>query len=169
MSIVTEKGDDGFTDYPGVSAINEDCGRIRKDHPFIEYLGTIDELDAFLALCEIALQSDGNAHFSGLIKKVREELFSADNQQHTDWLEQQIAVLEKENPTQGFVKTWTNTTAAKINIARTICRRCERVLVHSQTTVPSSLSWLNRLSDLLFLLAVSVEKNPCKEITQPNI
>ena len=159
-SIVTEKGDDGFTDYPGIPEINENNRRIRKDHPYIEYLGTLDELDAFLALCEIALQSDGNAHFSGLIKKVREELFAIDNHHHTNWLEQQIATLEKENQIQGFVKTWTNTTAAIINIARTICRRCERALVHSQTTVPSSLSWLNRLSDLLFLLAVSVEKTP---------
>ena len=167
MSIVTEKGDDGFTDYPGVSAINEDCGRIRKDNPYIEYLGTLDELDAFLALCEIALQSDGNGQFSGLIKKVREELFASDNHQHTNWLEQQIAALEKENPVQGFVRTWTNTTAATINIARTICRRCERILVHSQTTVPFSLPWFNRLSDLLFLIAVSVEKNPCEK-TQPN-
>ena len=175
MSITTKEGDDGFTDFIGS---NGNIGRVRKDHPIIEVLGSLDELDANLALCEIALQSDGNGHFSGLIKKARKELFISDSHLNTNWLEQQILELEKENPIQDFVRTWTNITAATINAARTICRRCERAMIYAEAsssaetgknlkiTVPSSLHWLNRLSDLLFLLAVSAERTAVKKITQ---
>ena len=172
MSITTKKGDGGFTDLPDTATGIENNGRVQKDHPYIEYLGTLDELDASLALCEIALQSNSTAHFSSLIKKVREALFTADNHPDIAWLEQHIETLEKENPIHGFVKNWTNPAAAAINAARTVCRRCERraitALTANSATVEISsplnaaCALLNRLSDLLFLLAVAEEKNFCK-------
>ena len=172
MSIVTKKGDDGFTGFSGKIGLfgkSENDRRLRKDHPYIECLGELDELDAFLALCEIELKSNGNIRFSKIINEVRGDLFSINKQLNVEVLEQYIAELEKENTTGGFIRTWTKPGSAIINTARTICRRCERRMVtalsgmaeaeeFSGTNAKILLPWLNRLSDLLFLLAVSEEK-----------
>ena len=162
MSIVTKKGDDGFT------------GKTRKDHPYIECLGELDELDAFLALCQIKLQVNGNTDFYKIINEARGALFAKNKQLNIQTLEQYIAELEKENTTGGFIRTWTKPTSATINAARTICRRCERRAVTALynmaeaddflgINVKTLVPWLNRLSDLLFLLAVAEEKKPGKQ------
>jgi len=179
MSIVTKKGDGGYT------------GHFRKDDPCIECLGTLDELDAFLSLCEVTLKSEGNDAFAEILKEVRETLFTvimpvfADSflpdkngltaaieksALNTAQLERRITELEKENPVRGFVRTWTRPTAAYLNTARTICRRCERSMVTAVVPVAAEadhtsgintaalLPWINRLSDLLFLLALAEEQ-----------
>ena len=175
MSISTKKGDDGFTGIPGT---NE---RLRKDHPYMEFLGELDELDAHLALCAIALKTGGSPKSAELIEEVKieltdvmiplaAELFGRSGKKtapaklclNTGQLDQHIAALEKENPVTGFVKTWSKPASAAINTARTICRRCERRSVTALQTCAACtefLPWLNRLSDLLFLLAASEEKD----------
>ena len=155
---------------------------LRKDHPLIECLGTLDELDAFLAQSEIAFKTGGNECFTGIIGEVRKELSSkvmpliaqvpglfgpdrkpAEIYPDTKRLEQWITELKKENPVSGFVHTWTNPVSAVLNIARTVCRRCERRMVSAlaaetvevENSGGALLTWINRLSDLLFYLAVS--------------
>ena len=179
MNITAKKGDNGFTDH------------VRKDDSRIECLGTLDELDAFLSLCEIMLKSEGNAAFADITKEAREVLFTVimpvfvrsflsdknelpgetkKNALNTARLDHYITELEKENPARGFVRTWTKPAAAYLNTARTICRRCERRMVAvaaintpeidnaSKTNKAALLSWINRLSDLLFLLALAEEQ-----------
>jgi cob(I)alamin adenosyltransferase len=183
MSIVTKKGDNGFTDFPDYKSGGKNT-RVRKDDARIECVGELDELDAFLSLAEIELQSCGNSRFADIMANVRETLFTAVmsaaanstpaaclSAADIEWLEKQVALLEKENPFRGFVRSWTKPGAAALNIARTVCRRCERRMVsavvnntatHSpdiETAQAGALQWINRLSDLLFVLAVSAEKS----------
>ncbi|MDR2071967.1 MAG: ATP:cob(I)alamin adenosyltransferase, partial [Spirochaetaceae bacterium] len=73
-----------------------------------------------------------------------------------------IAELEKKQPVQGFIQTWTNPGAVKLNISRTVCRRAERCMAGLGIADPGYLpllTWLNRLSDLLFLLAAAEEQD----------
>ena len=177
MGITTKKGDGGFTYLPGTEKPGE---RVRKDDPRIEFFGTLDELDAFLALGEIALKSNGALHSADIIAETRKGLIhalavkTAEIASHTAWLEQQIALLEKKHPVRDFARSWTSDAAAHLNAARSMCRRAERrwitaaeknaAEISSSTTGCKAIDWesmypwLNRLSDLLFLLAVSEEK-----------
>ena len=183
MGVVTRGGDGGFTGLPGTGK----TGRVRKDDPLIECLGALDELDAFCALAEIELKSSGDPRNRNIIAEVREELFNVvmpaaarlfsaplskeRGAPNCARLEQQIAELEQENSPQGFMRTWTKPAAAALNAARAICRRAERRMTAASFTyvkpaesapgledAAALLPWLNRLSDLLFLLAVSEER-----------
>jgi len=165
MGIVTNQGDDGFT---GLYSNGE---RVRKDHSLIEYAGSLDELDAFLALGEIILKSEGSSLFAGIIEEIRKQIHAGimpfklqELPLYTGWIERQIDLLEKENPVHNFEHSWTKKGSAVLNVARTVCRRCERHFATAEkyggrkNPEAEMLVWLNRLSDLLFLLAVSEEQ-----------
>jgi cob(I)alamin adenosyltransferase len=168
MSISTTAGDDGCTDLLGGE-------RVPKDHPRIECLGTLDELNAFLgdARCAAA-----EPHTREIIEIIQKELFvlggilavpnaasdSAlpDTKQRTggpldiqrlgDWVRE----LEAPLPFQGFAVPGASPSSAKLDIARTVCRRLERrmVTLDRLEEVPgTALAYINRLSDLLFMLA----------------
>ncbi|GHV85500.1 hypothetical protein AGMMS50230_11080 [Spirochaetia bacterium] len=134
-------------------------------------MGTLDELDAFLALCETTLAAHSGV-VTERIAEVRQMLFrlmpalaglpSESAGADIAKLEQWITALETENPIQGFVRNWTRPGAAQLNAARTICRRAERRLaaaLESENALVPYLVWLNRLSDLLFLLAILEERH----------
>jgi cob(I)alamin adenosyltransferase len=72
------------------------------------------------------------------------------------WMDDWIRVLEGEVPFRGFVLPGSNPVSAKLDIARTVCRRAERRLITLDRLdgAPAAVRrYLNRLSDLLFLLA----------------
>jgi cob(I)alamin adenosyltransferase len=78
------------------------------------------------------------------------------------WIDGWIAALEGESPVRGFVLPGSNPVSAKLDIARTICRRAERRLAaldRLEGTPPAIRRYLNRLSDLLFLMA-RAEQDP---------
>jgi cob(I)alamin adenosyltransferase len=161
MGITTKKGDGGFTDFGG--------GRIRKDDPRIETLGVLDELDAFLA----------DAAFSGtpgsaeILEEVRRDLWDLSEVRQNlsaktggtgkasgiERLERRITELEEKYSPGGFIRRWTKPAAIKLNIARTICRRAERNILRGNAGPEDSALpvYVNRLSDLLFLLAAAAE------------
>ncbi len=166
MKIYTKTGDDGTTGLLG-------AGRVAKDDPRIESYGTVDELNAVLGLARttggIDLQVDN------LIIRVQNDLFAvgaalADPDPQGKFhnavaegfaarLEAEIDRLEGELPplTQ-FILPGGTAAAAQIHLARTICRRAERLVVHlghqQGGDVPHDLiCYLNRLSDFLFVLA----------------
>ncbi|MCL1815625.1 MAG: ATP:cob(I)alamin adenosyltransferase [Treponema sp.] len=168
MSIVTKKGDGGNTFLPGKTEA------VQKDHPRIECLGALDELDAFLVVSEISLMVNGSSPAAKVISEIRKELSTVVMPAaagslvidipglNTDWLERQIIKMEEKNPLRGFVRTWTRAAAANLNAARSICRRAERRMTSAaksgqENAGAALLPWLNRLSDLLFMLAVSEE------------
>jgi cob(I)alamin adenosyltransferase len=163
MGITTRAGDDGTTSFLG-------SGRVPKDHPRIECLGALDELNAFLGAARAAVKPQAGK----IIKEIQEEIGTisgiiagaavTDGKEpvfNTGRLENRAAELEAAlPPLRNFIIPGENPAAAQLHIARTVCRRAERRLVsldHAEPVPPGLLRYMNRLSDLLFLLARDAE------------
>jgi cob(I)alamin adenosyltransferase len=167
--IYTKAGDRGET---GLG----DGRRVPKDDPRVEAYGQVDELNAVLGL--LAAYCPGGPE-AGLIRSVQNDLFDvgadlcvppADGEQpgqrlrvtaaQAERLEQAIDRLnEPLEPLHSFVLPGGTPAAAWLHLARTVCRRAERAsvaLAKSEPVNPQVLVYLNRLSDLLFVLARSV-------------
>ena len=154
MKIYTRTGDHGQTSLFGGK-------RVAKHDARIEAYGTVDELNSFLGavsgIAEIpAIQSDlfeigahlaspGTSRFSGVDVARIEDLERA-----IDAMESELA------PLTTFVLPAGSPAAAQLHIARTVCRRAERRVVALDDDSPATLStiaYLNRLSDYLFVAA----------------
>lgn len=166
MKIYTRRGDRGETDLIG-------AGRVPKDHPRVGAYGAVDELNAALGSAA-ALTPHGDVR--ALLEAVQRHLFSlgaylaTPEERHrapagirapTDLevteLEARIDTFEGElPPLQRFVLPGGTPVAAALHVARTVCRRTERILVsldRAERLEPTAVRYLNRLSDLLFVLA----------------
>ncbi|MGD9645547.1 MAG: cob(I)yrinic acid a,c-diamide adenosyltransferase [Pirellulales bacterium] len=165
MKIYTKTGDTGETGLFGGP-------RVRKDAPRIEAYGTVDELNAVLGLARVAELPE---EIDALLQRVQNELFDLGAELATPDAQQrglrslgaaQIAVLEQAidrgqaqlEPLREFILPGGSRGAAQLHLARTVCRRAERRLV-TLAAVPSErlaaepIVYLNRLGDLLFVLA----------------
>lgn len=163
MKIYTKTGDQGETGLFGGP-------RVRKDHPRIEAYGTVDELNALLGKVRSgALPKD----IDSLLAIIQNELFdlgaelaTPDPAKHgTNLLgSAQISALESAidryeatlEPLKQFILPGGTPAAADLHLARTVCRRAERHLITLAAIEPISadlIIYLNRLSDLLFVLA----------------
>lgn len=156
--ICTRTGDGGET---GLG----DGSRVPKDDARIDALGSVDELNSQLGLlvaaighddirtCLTRIQNDlfdlgGELSIPGYELLVEEQLIDLEN-----WLTHYNADLA---PLKEFILPGGTREAAHAHVARTVCRRAERALVHlsAGTDVPQlGVRYLNRLSDLLFVLA----------------
>jgi len=161
MGISTGTGDDGSTEIIGGK-------RLAKDHPLVECLGTIDELNAFLGDAKVAM-ADTPQNRRQLIEEIQRTLFvisgiiagSAAQTPDAGNLSVLIAKIESTlPPVPGFAVPGERPISAKLHIARAVCRRAERRLLGmgcpetiSAEDYSRLLAWFNRLSDLLFLLA----------------
>jgi cob(I)alamin adenosyltransferase len=165
MGIVTKTGDDGYTILDGK--------RLRKDHPIAECLGTLDELNAFLGDAKASLDAAAHGvYISDIINGVQKDLSSImgllagmsvlEEGIDEDRLNRLINELEAGLPAiTSFAFPGANPASAKLHIARTICRRAERRLTALELdgkTRAVIAPYINRLSDLLFLLAQLQEK-----------
>jgi cob(I)alamin adenosyltransferase len=169
LKIYTKTGDDGTTGLLG-------AGRVAKDDPRIESYGTIDELNATLGMVRAV---DGlDPEFDALIAQLQNDLFvvgaaladpdpngrfhNAVAEGYASRLEAEIDRLESTlPPLTRFILPGGSAAAAQLHLARTICRRAERHVVRLNrdpvADVPLLLVvYLNRLSDLLFVLARAV-------------
>jgi cob(I)alamin adenosyltransferase len=127
----------------------------------------LDELNAFLGDARAAAKKDRTGE---LLLEIQRELFSLagiaacpgdtppagvslpDDQR----LGALVREFEEAHPIKSFIIPGSNAAAAKLDIARTVCRRAERRLVtldRTEGVPPALLRYLNRLSDLLFMLA----------------
>ena len=124
MKISTKLGDSGTT-----RLLNEK-GRVSKEHPMIEYLGTVDELQSILGLIE---DED--------IDRIQSELYflMGGKEVSPDWMNTDIPTQKNFILPKGL---W--------QVARTVCRRAERRAV----TAGEDVQYLNRLSDLLYKKAL---------------
>ncbi len=167
FSIVTKTGDNGTTGLYGGD-------RTSKADMRIEAIGTVDELNAMLGC--ILSREDLPLAISSHLTHVQHQLFTlgADlaaplpsatkakriTLQHVTLLEEWIDALEAElPPLTKFILPSGSETGSLLHLARTICRRAERhmVALHAEHPVNVQASvYINRLSDLLFLLARSV-------------
>ena len=171
MKIYTKTGDDGTTGLLG-------AGRVGKDDPRIDSYGTVDELNAVLGLVRASGGLDADA--DALVARVQDDLFAvgaaladpdpkgrfhnAVAEGFVGRLEAEIDRLEADlPPLSQFILPGGSPAASQIHLARTICRRAERLVVHlgrrPGVDVPHHLvAYLNRLSDFLFVLARAVNR-----------
>ena len=164
MKIYTKQGDDGNTGIWGGN-------RIAKDDCRIDAYGTLDELSATLGMA--ASCGDHSGEFVDLIRSIQHQLFGIGSELATDDPQslpfppidkQAIRQLELEidrvdaklPPLKNFILPGGVTGASTLHLARTVCRRAERRVVSlSKLTNINSviIPYLNRLSDLLFVMA----------------
>lgn len=165
MKIYTRTGDDGTTGLFGGP-------RVRKDSPRIEAYGAVDELNCVLGLTRAAQPP---AEIDALLERFQNELFELGAElaspqaeklgtatigpTHVERLEQAIDRFEAGlTPLRQFILPGGAPCAAWLHLARTVCRRAERRVVAlaslpGETVSASAVTYLNRLSDLLFVLA----------------
>jgi cob(I)alamin adenosyltransferase len=180
MRIYTRTGDEGTTGLFG-------GGRVPKDDARVEAYGDVDELNASLGLARsleadpridetlVAVQRDLFAIGALLATpdpiKMREQLAKARiDDARIAQLEHTIDEGEAElTPLRAFIVPGGTPKAAALHVARTVCRRAERRVVHLSHTVelpPVAAIYLNRLSDLLFVLArVATRRAGAGEVT----
>jgi cob(I)alamin adenosyltransferase len=165
MKIYTRQGDRGQTCL-------FDGRRVPKDDLRIETYGTVDELSSVVGLAICACQAED---LRALLQRVQVDLFAlgADlatpagspneakvtrvSPAQADGLEREIDRMQAGLPAlRRFVLPGGTEAAARLHVARTVCRRAERLLVRLMTAEPvgeATLVYLNRLSDLLFVAA----------------
>lgn len=170
MKIYTKAGDDGTT---GILAGR----RVPKSDPRVSAYGTIDELNAILgfartfeideraAQCLATLQNELFTLGSALADpSVNGPFHHLIDSSRVEELERTIDALELElGPLTQFILPGGHPAAAQIQIARTVCRRAERLVVAlgrmpDEDVPPALLAYLNRLGDLLFVLARFVNR-----------
>jgi cob(I)alamin adenosyltransferase len=165
MKIYTRTGDDGTTGLFGGR-------RVPKSDARIECYGTVDELNAAVGL----VASGAEASLAEKLARVQNELFVIGSHLATphddtrrlaqvpDLDGSTIARLESEideadarlAPLRNFILPGGSESAARLHLARTVCRRAERLLVAfagEQPVEPVIVRYLNRLSDWLFVYA----------------
>lgn len=176
MKIYTKTGDGGETSLFGGK-------RVPKSHIRIDAYGTVDELNSYLGLLR---DQNIDKHHKTFLINIQQELFVVGaflaTPKESETLkngksrlglgvfgEKELAVLEKEidfldnqlTPMTHFILPGGNISVSHCHIARTICRRAERicVLLEEQETVNIGvIQYLNRLSDYLFVLARMLSK-----------
>ena len=171
MKIYTGFGDKGKTRLYGGEVV-------AKDHPRVEIYGTLDELNSWLGLIVVTENDDEikNAltkiqnhifDISSLIAtpddKNRNQLKNKINKFDFHFIEELIdQINEKLNPLQNFILPGGSILSSYYHISRTICRRAERSLIQlfeRKEIENDILIYLNRLSDLLFILARYANKS----------
>lgn len=170
MKIYTKTGDIGETSLFGGK-------RVLKSELRIETYGTVDELNSWIGLVRDVLTK---AEQKDLLKEIQDRLFTlgaelaADpdrkNLKHPDLHESDIELLEKAidkmdeqlEPLKNFILPGGHVHVSYCHVARTICRRAERLAValhHATPIDPLAIKYLNRLSDFLFTLSRKMAKD----------
>ena len=166
--IYTRTGDDGTTALGSGQ-------RIRKDSARVAAYGTIDETNAAIGMARVHI-AESHPELDAMLARIQNDLFdlgaelsvpATGEEQKTPRLEitaAQVKRLENEidrlnaelQPLRSFVLPGGTPGAAALHMARTICRRAERLMVSlaadpNETVSPVALQYVNRLSDLLFV------------------
>ena len=163
--VYTRTGDDGTT---GLGS----GGRVGKDSPRIEAYGTVDELNSHIGL---ALATGINEAIAVPLAAIQNDLFHLGSDlcvpeeekarrpvpeieaRHIEALEELMDRLSDElAPLENFVLPGGSPGAAQLHVARTVCRRAERVVIalsRSEKVGAFTVKYLNRLSDALFVMA----------------
>ena len=168
MKIYTRTGDAGETGL-------FDGTRVPKSDPRVAAYGDVDELNAWLGLARTTLQDD---EVSAMIERVQRDLFAlgarladpahriaervskaavtaGDIKRLEEWIDRLEAGLP---PLRRFILAGGSHAGATLHLARTVCRRAERSMValardHGVALEPDLLTYVNRLSDFLFVAA----------------
>jgi cob(I)alamin adenosyltransferase len=163
--VYTRTGDDGTTGLGGGQ-------RVGKDTPRIEAYGTVDELNSVIG---VALAAGVNEAIAEPLRGIQNELFHLGSdlcileedktrrpvprieERHVVALEGLMDRLSEElSPLENFILPGGAPGAAQLHVARTVCRRAERLLValaRTEAVGEWTVRYLNRLSDALFIMA----------------
>lgn len=156
--IYTRTGDSGTTGLGNGT-------RVEKDDPRIEAIGTIDELNSQIGLMLAGVLPE---NVNQMLTHIQHDLFdmggelcmpdvSTISQNQVDYLEQSLDQLNSDlSPLKEFILPGGCESAAICHVARAVCRRAERcvnTLAKQETISDITLKYLNRLSDLLFVIA----------------
>lgn len=163
--VYTRTGDDGTTGLGGGQ-------RVPKDSPRIEAYGTVDELSSAIGVA-VALGLD--PRLAETLARVQNDLFNLGSdlcileedkarmpvpvveERHVDALERLMDDLSRElAPLANFILPGGTPGAAQLHVARTVCRRAERLVValaRDEAVGTQVVRYLNRLSDALFVMA----------------
>lgn len=177
--IYTRTGDDGTTGLVR--------GPRRKKHDMrVEAYGTVDETNAFVGLARIECAK--NPDMDTVLRRIQNDLFDVGSdlatpgddagqeypslrttEQQITWLEDQIDLYnEKLEPLKSFILPGGTPLAATLHTARTITRRAERIVAELADLEPDTntlaMRYLNRLSDLLFVLARVANNNGTEDV-----
>ena len=175
--IYTRHGDRGETHLG-------DMSRVPKTHPRIEAYGVVDELNAFvglmLASCEVPEDR------AGWLQRIQNELFDlgadlsvppSDEErsrlrltpQYVEWLEKACdEVNENLEPLRSFTIPGGSLLAAHLHVCRTVCRRAERrAIACGEAINAETVRYLNRLSDLLFILSRAANAGGAEPLWEP--
>lgn len=166
MSITTKTGDKGLTGlFTG--------DRVAKFSPITEANGTIDELDSFIGEAKHYVPED----MVEILEKIQVQLYdlmaelaskgkyAKVGEEDVKWLEELIHKYEGEVHLKSFVLPGSTIASAKLDVCRTVARRAERrvaKLVLDYGFGQNVLVYLNRLSDLLYIMARVIEKREGK-------
>ncbi|MFB6253961.1 MAG: cob(I)yrinic acid a,c-diamide adenosyltransferase [Halobacteriaceae archaeon] len=161
MKIYTGRGDSGQTDL-------HDSTRVSKTNPRVEAYGSVDELNALLG----TIRQTGHTDIDDKLESIQNHLHVAQadlanpdaesdspriQSRHTEMLENWIDDLDEElEPLESFILPTGSKSGSALHHARTVCRRAERRVVEAgeSTTINEQvLTYLNRLSDALFIFA----------------
>ncbi len=169
MKIYTKTGDQGTTGLFGGK-------RVSKSNIRIDTYGTVDELNSWIGLLR---DQEVNKNRANVLIEIQDRLFTAGSILATDpdnskvkipaLVDSDIALLEKEidkmeaelEPMKSFILPGGHQSVSYGHIARTVCRRAERLTVQLSAEEPVNLTviqYLNRLSDYLFVLARKMGK-----------
>ena len=163
--IYTRTGDDGTT------ALGSGARRKKYDLRVSAY-GTLDEANAVIGI--VRLHTADDAALDASLSHIQNDLFDVEadlclsekgpggarltvTDAQVDWIESEIDRLNAElAPLRSFVLPGGSPAAAYLHLARTICRRAERIMVElkdqpGETVTEASLKYVNRLSDFLFV------------------
>ena len=163
--VYTRTGDDGTTALGGGQ-------RRPKDQIRIEAYGTVDELSSTLG---VALALGVQGHLRKVILRLQNDLFNLGSdlcileedkavrevprveERHVTYLEAEIDRLQEDlEPLSNFILPGGTPSAAMLQMARTVCRRAERLVVtlsRQEKVGEWTVQYLNRLSDALFVMA----------------
>lgn len=159
LSIITTRTGDAGTTGLG------DGSRVDKDAPRIEAMGSVDELNSMIGLLRTEPLPEG---LDALFKHVQNDLFDLGAElcipghvviaaRHVEYLDDSLRRYNARlGPLKEFILPGGSRAAALAHLARTTCRRAERAVVtlgRSAAVNPPVRQYLNRLSDLCFVLA----------------
>jgi len=160
--IYTKLGDGGETHLG-------DMSRVPKTHPRIEAYGDVDELNAHIGVTLTLADLPGQ--YATWLRRVQNDLFdvgadlavptiAGDRERlrvapgQTTWLEAACdEVNDTLEPLKSFVLPGGTPAAAQLHVCRTVCRRAERRALLVEDSNPEVVRYLNRLSDLFFILS----------------
>jgi cob(I)alamin adenosyltransferase len=160
--IYTRLGDGGETHLG-------DMSRVAKTHPRIEAYGTVDELNAHIGVALTV--PDLPAAYREWLSRIQNDLFDVGADiaapedagrerlrvlpEQTTWLEERCDEVNADLPAlKSFVLPGGTAAAAYLHVCRTVCRRAERqAIACGDDCSPEVVRYLNRLSDLLFILS----------------